>query len=269
MRRPIWVILLVLGLAAAAVTAAVVPQSASAHVGNATISCTAVQFSFSGFTSGATVNETVSVDNAVVATQTFTFSGSSGSNTVPISVGSGTHTVTAHADWTADGGGSVDVTQKISCGGPPPCPPAKLNFRWHYSANGSSGSWSATTGTTCPNSISIGPQAMEGDLKIAPGATLMVGYDFTAPGNNSTFSVTVNNPKVVFIVRCVSGAAPSASTFTVSMPTQTYTVTNSAWIPSGDQHSPLVYQGSIAAPDLCAGGQLRLDKGGTFSATVS
>lgn len=38
--------------------------------------------------------------------------------------------------------------------------------------------------------------------------------------------------------------------------------------PSGDQSSLLAYQGSIAVPDLCGGGQLRLDQGGTFTASV-
>jgi hypothetical protein len=74
---------------------------------------------------------------------------------------------------------------------------------------------------------------------------------------------------VVFAVRCVSGATPSASTLTVTMPTQTYAVTSDQWYPSGDQHSPLVYQGSVVVPDLCGGGQLRLDHGGTFTASVS
>ena len=46
-------------------------------------------------------------------------------------------------------------------------------------------------------------------------------------------------------------------------------VTSDQWYPSGDQHSPLVYQGSVTVPDLCGGGQLRLDQGGTFTASVS
>jgi len=110
---------------------------------------------------------------------------------------------------------------------------------------------------------------MEGDLKVSPGTTLKAGYDFTVPGNHASFSLTVSNPHVVFAVACVSGATPSASTFTVVMPTQTYAVTSDQWYPSGDQSSPLVYQGSIAVPDLCGGGQLRLNQGGTFTATVS
>jgi hypothetical protein len=53
------------------------------------------------------------------------------------------------------------------------------------------------------------------------------------------------------------------------MPTTTFTISDSAWHPSGDQHSPLVYQGSVSVPDVCAGGQVRLDKGGTFTASIT
>jgi len=269
MRRRVLGFVFTVALVAAAVTAAIVAPSASAHTGTATISCTKVDFSFKGFTNGATVDETVSIDGTIVVSQQFTFTGHTGSNSVSITVGPGTHTVKAHARWTVDGGGGLTVKQVLS-GCVPPCPEGqKISFRWHYSANGTSGSWSGTKSTTCPGSVTMGPQAMEGDLKVAPGTTLKAGYDFTLPGNNASLSVTVNNPAVVFTVRCVSGAAPSASTFTVSMPTQIYSVVDSAWYPSGDQHSPLVYQGSIAVPDLCAGGQLRLDKGGTFSASVT
>jgi hypothetical protein len=45
-------------------------------------------------------------------------------------------------------------------------------------------------------------------------------------------------------------------------------LSSSDWLPSGDQHNALVYEGSVVVPDLCAGGQVRLDKGGTFSANV-
>src|SRR5262249_11411604 len=112
-------------------------------------------------------------------------------------------------------------------------------------------------------------QAMEGDLKVSPGVTLKVGYDFTVPGNKASLSLTINNPQVVLTVRCVSGASPSQSTETVSMPSQTYSVTNDQWIPSGDQHIPLVYAGWMTVPGLCGGGQLLLDQGGTFATNVS
>ena len=162
-----------------------------------------------------------------------------------------------------------EVLQYLPSPPVPPCPSGvKANFRWHYSANGSSGSWSGTKTAVCPGSLTMGPQAMEGNLIVSPGASLKAGYDFTVPGNNASLSLTVSSPTVVFAVRCVSGAAPSAATFAVSMPQNSYSVTNSQWYPSGDQASSLVYQGSTVVPDLCHGGQLSLSKGGTFTASV-
>jgi hypothetical protein len=55
------------------------------------------------------------------------------------------------------------------------------------------------------------------------------------------------------------------------MPDQMYNVpaNSSAWFPSGDQHSPLVYQGSFLVPaSLCSTGQVRLQHGGEFTALL-
>lgn len=195
---------------------------------------------------------------------------------VPISVPNDglPHTVTADAFSINEGARVVGfpVTQTLTCGPPPPppCTPGtSANFRWHYSANGSSGSWSGTKSQACGSSFSMGPQAMEGDLKLAAGTTIEAGYDFTVPGNHSSLFFTVSNAQVVFTLQCVSGATPSPNTLTVTMPTQTYNVTNDQWYPSGDQHSPLVYQGSATVPNACNGGLVRLNQGGTFSAGLS
>jgi len=40
-------------------------------------------------------------------------------------------------------------------------------------------------------SLVMGPQAMEGDLKVSPGTTLLVGYDFTIPGRHPDTTVGV------------------------------------------------------------------------------
>jgi hypothetical protein len=160
------------------------------------------------------------------------------------------------------------------------CPEGtKASFRWHYAgmnSNGTftSGSWSGTQGVTCPDTgVSMGPQAMEGDLKVAPGTTLKAGYDLTVPGYTSPVTINVTNPKVEFDnVHCASGATPTQSSFTVTMPNASYQITSTAWYPSGDQASPLVYEGSILVPNLCPGGtdhRVRLDKGGTFTASVN
>lgn len=145
--------------------------------------------------------------------------------------------------------------------------PTSVNIHWHYSAGGSAGGWSATTGFPFPGPVSMGPQTMEGNLRVAPGTTLRVGYAFKTPGDNDPVTVTFTNPEVTFNVTDASGAT---STLTVPMPTQTYTSTKgSNWYPSSDQSSPLVYQGSIIVPDIFSGGDISFKQGGTFTANIS
>jgi hypothetical protein len=118
--------------------------------------------------------------------------------------------------------------------------------------------------------LSIGPQAMEGNLRLSPGATLEAGYDFTMPGNHPAATVTFVGAMVTFAWTCVSG--PGNGNLVVSMPDQqsyTDTQNRSAWYPSGQQNSPSVYQGSTSVPDVCNGGQVSFQAGGTFSAGVS
>jgi hypothetical protein len=116
--------------------------------------------------------------------------------------------------------------------------------------------------------ISMGPQAMQGDLKVSPGTVLMAGYDFTIPGSHPQITVQLANARVVFEAQCVSGG--DAGTIVVVLGGGAITVpeNSSAWYPSGDQHSPLVYQGSVIVPDLCGGELITLRQGGTFSAVL-
>jgi hypothetical protein len=174
---------------------------------------------------------------------------------------------------------TLAVAAGVLCGGlvnalparaAPLCPSGnQVSFRWHYSANGSAGSWSATAAQACPSSFSMGPQAMEGNLVVNPGATVSAGYDFTVPGNNSQQTLIVMNPNVTFQVTCPSGQPPTESTFVVPMPTQTYSFDDASWYPSGSQSDPSTYQGSAPMPDLCAGGPVGLQQGGTFSASFT
>ena len=122
---------------------------------------------------------------------------------------------------------------------------------------------------TYPNTATLVETGQSATAKLAPGTTLNAGYDFTIPGNNTTRTFTINNPRVVFTLHCVSGATPSQTTVTAPMSTTTTTVNDSGWYPSGDQHSPLVYQGTVAVPNVCGGGQVRLDAGGTFTTNVT
>lgn len=299
MKRVLFARKLLLGVIAAGAFAGVFASVASAHTGTVTVGCKSAtyvfddtSFAYGGSTEVQTILETVSIDGNQVAQTTVQINPLDGGTTTSslnfnVPTDGASHTVVADAfDQTTgfevqvvtlgqgqtSNNGYFPVTQSLNCGPPPPppCTPGtSANFRWHYSANGSSGSWSGTKTQGCGTSFSMGPQDMEGDQKLAPGTLMKVGYDFTVPGNNSSLFFTVSHAQVVFTVACVSGATPAQSTFTVTMPTQTYNVTNSAWTPSGDQQSPLVYQGSAAVPDLCGGGLVRFQKGGTFSATLS
>lgn len=169
----------------------------------------------------------------------------------------GIASLTVHATAVACGG----------CGAQCPATAQSISLRWHYTSGGA-GSWSGTQSDDCPASVSMGPQAMEGDLRLSPGSVIQAGYDLSVPGNTSQLTIPVGSPQLVLRARCVSGATPSASQLTIAMPSQTYSVSDSDWYPSGDEHSALVYQGSATVPDLCAGGLVRFDKGGTFTAAL-
>src|SRR6266545_537425 len=123
--------------------------------------------------------------------------------------------------------------------------------------------------TSVSGSISMGPQAMEGDLKLSPGAILKAGYDFTIPGTHPEDTVQFTSANVTFQPLCVSGGS-SAGTLVVPLADTRITVpqNSTAWYPSGNQKDPSVYQGSISVPELCGGGQITLKKGGTFTAIL-
>jgi hypothetical protein len=110
----------------------------------------------------------------------------------------------------------------------------------------------------------MGPQAMEGDLKVAPGSTLQAGYDFTMPGAHPAATVTFVNARVVFQATCVSGSGGAMLTVPIADQSYQDPANNSAWFPSGDQSNAVTYQGSLTVPDVCNGGLVRLQHGGTF-----
>ena len=78
----------------------------------------------------------------------------------------------------------------------------------------------------------------------------------------------MTSAQAVFDVDCVFGGKPSAPSFTVSLPIESYPVTAGRWVPSSDANSPLAYQGAAAVPNLCRGGLLRLAPSATFSAEI-
>jgi hypothetical protein len=127
--------------------------------------------------------------------------------------------------------------------------------------------------------LMMGPQAMEGDLKLTPstnGVVLTVGYDFTMPGNHADVSVQFLTAYVSFVYTCLSSSGQtltSTGTITVPIADASYDdpVNSSAWYPSGVQSDASVYQGQYTVQQsLCgAGNTVRLQEGGTFFAGIS
>jgi hypothetical protein len=108
--------------------------------------------------------------------------------------------------------------------------------------------------------------SMEGNLPIAAGSTVQAGYDFTMPGSHVSANVTFDNASVTVKVTCSDN---SVHALTISLPTQTYNdpLNSSAWLPSGDQKSPLVYQGSSVS-SVCGAQTGHAPQGATFTAQV-
>jgi hypothetical protein len=125
--------------------------------------------------------------------------------------------------------------------------------------------------TAVVKQLVMGPQAMEGDLKVVPGTALRVGYALSIPGKHPATYVSFLKPNVIFKYTCTKGT--NAGSFAAPMPdaTRILSDTNSpAWVPSGNHSAPSSYQGSIVVPDVCpAGSSVRLKMGGTFSAGVT
>ena len=115
------------------------------------------------------------------------------------------------------------------------------------------------------NTISISG-SMEGNLAIAPGSTVQAGYDFTMPGSHPDAHVTFTSGTVTVQVTCPDN---SVQQLTINLPTQTYDdpQDSSAWLPSGDQSSSLVNQGSTIST-VCGTQTGHAPKGATFTAQV-
>src|SRR5438552_2908988 len=109
---------------------------------------------------------------------------------------------------------------------------------------------------------------MEGNLQIHPGDTIKAGYDFTMPGSHPAATVTVQNASVKVLIKCSSGTA--VGPIAIPLPAQAYgdPASSPNWYPSGDQSSSLVYQDTVAAPNLCAGGAMSAASGALFQASV-
>jgi len=152
-----------------------------------------------------------------------------------------------------------------------PCPLGeKTKVRWHYSANGSPGNWTSDRQISCTDgSVVFATQATEGTLNLAPDTAIKFGFALQLPGNKTHFNALINTAKAVFPLACVSGAIPSPTSLTVTIPNQTLLLDSKSWNPSSNKDDPSVYQGTGTIPNACGGGQVRLNQGGSFSAYIT
>jgi hypothetical protein len=119
------------------------------------------------------------------------------------------------------------------------------------------------------NAISM-TGAMEGNLLVSPGDTIQAGYSLKMDGSHPAAQISLLDAKVTFDVECASNPGVSVGTIEVALSSGPYDLpeNDNQWAPTNDKDSPLSYQGSTIAPDLCSGGQMSLVRGGTFSADL-
>jgi hypothetical protein len=110
--------------------------------------------------------------------------------------------------------------------------------------------------------------SMEGDLRVNPGTTIFGGFDFTMPGSHPAATVSFVGLQVSIPYRCGSGPILGSLVFAVNQSAITIPANNNDWYPSGDQKSPLVLQAQATVPDVCNGGEVRMDQGATFSGDI-
>ncbi len=106
-RNNLLTLLAAVALAAGLYVTAAFADDPPAPFGNVTLACDSATFSYMNFGSGPnTIHEQVFVDGNLTVDKTFTFSGSSGTDVIPLNL-TGTHTMNANATWTVSGGGRV------------------------------------------------------------------------------------------------------------------------------------------------------------------
>jgi hypothetical protein len=116
--------------------------------------------------------------------------------------------------------------------------------------------------------VTMGPQAMDGNLRVAPGSVLSAGYDFTMPGRHADATVQFVNGRVAFNATCADGSGAGSIVVPLADASVLDPADSSAWYPSGNPSSPATFQGQVTVPDLCHGGLVSLKAGGTFTSGI-
>jgi hypothetical protein len=179
---------------------AVIVELPTKPTGTNEFSCNSVTYSFSGFPNvpANSVFEKITLDGKTVYTGTFTFDGSSGANTIHITIGPGHHTLDAHAAWKTHGfKGAFDHKKVggINCSSQP-----AFTIEKRQEIAGSSGGFTTAKLTGKVNqtvdyeilvvntgnvALTLGPLA---DEKCDPGTIVGPGENPLAPGKGTSFT---------------------------------------------------------------------------------
>jgi hypothetical protein len=141
-------------------------------------------------------------------------------------------------------------------------------------ANGSSNCVAAYGEASITEPSGIGP------LTAYPQDELQLGYSFNV-GKVSASTVTFTRPQIILHATCTDskgGPSPASGalndvnggTIVVTLPDASYPTNGGVggWIPANNPHSDDSFQLTTTVPDLCQGGQMRIDRDATFTATV-
>ncbi len=163
--------------------------AAFAHDSAIGISCTQVDFNYQNFAgSSTTAHESITVDGGVPIARDFTFTGAQATDSVALSLGSGTHSVSANNSWdSSDGGGSAQAHETLSDCAPPP----------------------TSTSTTAPHPTTT---------TVAPTTSTTMGTTTTTtiPATTSTTSATPITPLGSTSTTAETPVTPLGSTSTTS-----------------------------------------------------
>jgi hypothetical protein len=108
-----------------------------------------------------------------------------------------------------------------------------------------------------------------GDIRVAPGATVKIGYDLKIPGRHPAATVSFLSGKAVFLYTCTSGRNAGVITADLTDGNVNVPANSSAWFPSDNRNAASVQQATLTVPDVCpAGSQVRL-RGGVLTVGVT
>src|SRR5260370_27151581 len=94
---------------------------------------------------------------------------------------------------------------------------------------------------------------MGSNMTVSSGNTVGAGYGLSMPGSHPAATVSLAGGNVQTDVSCPDGSSYPLTIPLPATPAYSIPANSNSWVPSANQNSPLVYQGSMTAT-ACSGG---------------